>query len=282
MLYWPQLRPVRADEGLASIGIGPQKRQVGVRRTPAAIDGVAWHHMRHHRETRLIGGVGTGAMEGQTVMEAGLTGLQDTGLIKPFTPPRYGKARRLLLQVLRMKPCALRDQAPFVRADNGPHTAIAEIGILQSDPGRTHIGRARGLPVAVILVPADVALRRHFMGACAGFIDVLVVPEAHCSRAHQPGSNGTKDLARDGGANAIIEPEGITLLAHLGRSLRDLYRAVLRRNLMVVVACPEPLMGREKAGNLLVIKEPRTDPVASLPVLLDHCIRDNRIDIDRQ
>src|SRR6266704_3401225 len=90
----------------------------------------AGHHRRHHRETRLIGGVGTGAMEGQTVMEAGLTGLQDTGLIKPFAPPRCGKARRLLLQVLCIKPCALRDQAPFVRADNGPHTAIAEIGIL--------------------------------------------------------------------------------------------------------------------------------------------------------
>ena len=168
-----------------------------------------------------------------------------------------------------------------MRADDGAHGAVAEVGVLQGDPRGTHVGRARALPVAVVLVPADVAGgHRGPVGAYARLGHRLIVPQPHFVHAHEASADGAQQRAGGDGADIVVEPEGVALLAHRRGIGFASGRPILRRNGMIEIACPQPVVGAAQAGDGVCVEQPRTAPVAALAVLGEHLMVDQRVDIN--
>ena len=98
------------------------------------------------------------------MVEAHLARLHDARLVDPVAADLLvGQAGLQAVEILVAEDVAVFEQPPLVRADDGAHAAIFQIGILQGDPGGTHIGGAGRLPVPVVLAPADIA--RGFLSA---------------------------------------------------------------------------------------------------------------------
>ncbi len=176
---------------------------------------------------------------------------------------------------------AVLEQPPLVRADDGAHVAILQVGVLQGDPGGTHIGGAGRLPVPVVLVPADVA--GGFLaavGADPRFVDGLVMPEAHGVHAHQARADCAQERAGGDCADGAAEPEGVALLAHGGRTRLHLGRAVLGLDLRVVLAAPHAFLRLPQFGDSFIAEELGADPIAALPIFLAHGRADQFVDVD--
>src|ERR1051325_646741 len=147
---------------------------------------IARHEVGGDTNAWLIGLIWTRSVQGQTMVETNLAGLQLAVRFVPRASCTHMKLFLHLINISRVEASVCRKKSPFMRTGYDAHRAICPACLLQRYPSGQEIRRVTALPVTVVLVPANVRCVALCRSIRRWFFDYLTVPETNAINPHQP------------------------------------------------------------------------------------------------